>query len=478
MRFDELGLAPELLKAIAEQGYTEPTPIQAQAIPLVLSGKDLMGGAQTGTGKTAAFTLPLLQRILPFATPSPSPARHPVRVLILAPTRELAIQVHESVAAYSKYVPLRSLCAYGGVDIKPQIAEIRLGVEVLVATPGRLLDLVEQRVLNFGSVQALVLDEADRMLDMGFIPDIKRILNLLPQQRQSLLFSATFSEEIKKLADTMLKSPVLVEVAKRNTVSETITHRVHPVAAVSKRALLIRLLRSDEFKQVLVFTRTKLETARLARDLQKAGIAADAIHGDKSQLERLKALEAFKNGTATVLVATDVAARGLDIDELPHVINYELPHTPEDYVHRIGRTGRAGKKGTAVSLVAADEVQYLADIEKLIKIQVEQVPIPGFETESDWEYPPSGRKKTGLRRLPATPPAAAREGQRPSFQRERGRAPQRQPSTVAADGFDFSKPYEPPPASESEQRSPASTGEAPARPRRVVAALLGGLGRK
>ncbi|MBP8162284.1 MAG: DEAD/DEAH box helicase, partial [Propionivibrio sp.] len=350
MRFDELGLAPEILRAITEEGYTDPTPIQAQAIPIVLSGKDLMGGAQTGTGKTAAFTLPLLQRILPFASPSPSPARHPVRVLMLAPTRELAIQVHESVKTYSKYVPIRSLCAYGGVDIKPQIEEIRAGIEVLVATPGRLLDLVEQKCLNFGSVQALVLDEADRMLDMGFVPDVTRIINLLPKQRQSLLFSATFSEEIKKLADRMLQSPVLIEVAKRNTVSETITHRVHPVASDAKRALLVKLLRSSEFNQVLVFTRTKIETNKLARELQRAGIAADSIHGDKSQLDRLKALEAFKDGSALVLVATDVAARGLDIDELPHVINFELPHTPEDYIHRIGRTGRAGKQGTAISL--------------------------------------------------------------------------------------------------------------------------------
>ena len=245
MRFDELGLAPELLKALVEEGYTSPTPIQAQAIPIVLEGKDLMGGAQTGTGKTAAFTLPLLQRILPFATPSPSPARHPVRVLILAPTRELAIQVHQSVVTYSRHVPLKSLCVYGGVDIKPQIEAIRKGVEILVATPGRLLDLVEQKCLNFGSVSALVLDEADRMLDMGFVPDVTRILSLLPKERQSLLFSATFSDEIKKLADKMLKTPILIEVAKRNTVSETITHRVHPVAADTKRALLVKLLRSD-----------------------------------------------------------------------------------------------------------------------------------------------------------------------------------------------------------------------------------------
>jgi ATP-dependent RNA helicase RhlE len=496
MRFDELGLAPELLRAIYEQGYTDPTPIQAQAIPIVLSGKDLMGGAQTGTGKTAAFTLPLLQRILPFASPSPSPARHPVRVLMLAPTRELAIQVHESVKTYSKYVPIKSLCVYGGVDIKPQIAEIRLGVEVLVATPGRLLDLVEQKCLNFGSVQALVLDEADRMLDMGFVPDVTRILNMLPQQRQSLLFSATFSEEIKKLADKMLKAPVLIEVAKRNTVSETITHRVHPVASESKRALLVKLLKSSDFNQVLVFTRTKIETNKLARELQKAGIKADSIHGDKSQLERLKALEAFKDGSVLVLVATDVAARGLDIDELPHVINFELPHTPEDYVHRIGRTGRAGKQGTAISLVSAHEVQYLVDIEKLIKIQVEQVLVPGFEPEYDYDYPPSGKK--GHRRPPAPPAAVAPAAAPPRRERSpshassssngsstgRGSSSGRRTGHIAADGFDFSKPYES--AEPHPLAAPADTETAevvahmehPHKPRRLVAALLGGLGRK
>ena len=484
MHFDELGLAPELLRAISEQGYTKPTPIQAQAIPIVLNGHDLMGGAQTGTGKTAAFTLPLLQRILPFASPSPSPARHPVRVLMLAPTRELAIQVFESVKSYSKYVPIRCLCAYGGVDIKPQIAEIRLGVEVLVATPGRLLDLVEQKCLNFGSVQALVLDEADRMLDMGFVPNVTRIINLLPQQRQSLLFSATFSEEIKKLADKMLKSPMLIEVAKRNTVSETITHRVHPVAADAKRALLVKLLRSSEFNQVLVFTRTKLETNKLARELQRAGIAADSIHGDKSQLDRMKALEAFKNGTALVLVATDVAARGLDIDELPHVINFELPHTPEDYIHRIGRTGRAGKQGTAVSLVSADEVQYLVDIEKLIKKQVEQVIVPGFEPEYDYEYPPTGRK-AHHRRPPAPSTSVApvakprREHSSPSSS-----SSSRRKNHIAADGFDFSKPYEcaePHPMAaptDAETAQAVAHMEHPHKPRRLVAVLLGGLGRK
>jgi superfamily II DNA/RNA helicase len=477
MRFDELGLAPELLRAVSDQGYTIPTPIQAQAIPIVLSGKDLMGGAQTGTGKTAAFALPLLQRILPFANSSPSPARHPVRILMLAPTRELAIQVFEAVRDYGKYLPFRCLCAYGGVDIKPQIEEIRLGIEVLVATPGRLLDLVEQKCLNFGQVQALVLDEADRMLDMGFIPDVTRIINLLPVQRQSLLFSATFSDEIKKLADRMLLSPVLVEVDRRNMASETVTHRVHPVASEAKRALLVKLLKSEEFNQALVFTRTKIETHRLARDLQRAGIAADAIHGDKSQLDRLKALESFKSGAMRVLVATDVAARGLDIDELPHVINFEIPHTPEDYVHRIGRTGRAGKTGTAVSLVSADEVQYLADIEKLIKIRIEQVIVPGFEPEYDYEYPPSGKKKHH-RRAPSPEAAPAA---RP--QRERSTLRKRV-SRVAPDGFDFSKPYES--LEPHTVATPTDAGktratthlEFPHKPRRVVAALLGGLGRK
>ncbi len=491
MRFDDLGLAPDLLRAIADQGYAEPTPIQAQAIPIVLAGQDLMGGAQTGTGKTAAFTLPLLQRILPFASASPSPARHPVRVLMLAPTRELAIQVHESVRGYSKYVPLRSACVYGGVDIKPQIAEIRLGVEVLVATPGRLLDLIEQKCLNFGSVQALVLDEADRMLDMGFIPDVTRIINLLPQQRQSLLFSATFSEEIKKLADRMLKSPVLIEVARRNTVSETITHRVHPVAAEAKRALLVKLLRSSDFNQVLVFTRTKIETNKLARELQRAGIAADSIHGDKTQQERLKALEAFKDGSVLVLVATDVAARGLDIDELPHVINFELPRTPEDYIHRIGRTGRAGKPGTAVSLVSASEVPYLVDIEKLIRIQVEQIVVPGFEPEDDNTYPPGGerrRRQPAAASAPLAPLATARS-ERTQFraeQREAASRPgiSRRPHHIAADGFDFSKPYEsadPHPVATPADGNAAkgiARVEQPHKPRRPLAALLGGLGRK
>ena len=457
--FADLGLAPELLRAVTEEGYTSPTPIQAQAIPLVLSGQDIMGGAQTGTGKTAAFTLPILQRMLPFASSSPSPARHPVRALILAPTRELALQVHESVKTYSKYVPLRSMCAFGGVDIRPQIEELRKGVEILVATPGRLLDHVEQKSVSFASVQALVLDEADRMLDMGFIPDVKRILNLLPAQRQSLLFSATFSDEIKRLADSMLKAPVLIEVARRNAVSETISHRVHPVSEYGKRGLLIKLLKSGEIGQALVFVRTKQGCSRLARELQRAGVHADAIHGDKSQLERIKTLDAFKNSEVQVLVATDVAARGLDIDDLPYVINYELPHVPEDYVHRIGRTGRAGKPGNAISLVTAAEVAYLVDIEKLVKRPIEQVEIAGFEPDEGYEYPPGNRRK---RSPPASrAPLASKPAKRP---------------LLAPDGFDFSRPYEP--RSDVPDSPNAPRKADPHKARKVVAALLGGLGKR
>jgi len=382
MKFADLGLLPELLRAVEDAGYSEPTPIQAQAIPAVLNGGDLLAGAQTGTGKTAGFTLPMLQRLARHANASPSPARHPVRALILTPTRELAMQVHESVVTYSKHLPLRSVCVYGGVDIKPQTAELREGREIVVATPGRLLDHVQQKSVNFGQVEIVILDEADRMLDMGFIPDIRRILAMLPKERQSLLFSATFSEEIKKLADTMLRNPQLIEVARRNTVSETITHRVYPVDADRKRYLLLHMLNEAPTMQVLVFVGTKFGTARLATWLERQGVNAVAIHGDKSQQQRTEALEDFKSGKARVLVATDVAARGLDIDDLPHVINYELPHVAEDYVHRIGRTGRAGKQGDATSLVAPEEKPRLADIEKLIKFKIDQVPVPGFEPGS------------------------------------------------------------------------------------------------
>ena len=486
MHFSDLGLKAEIQRAVAEQGYATPTPIQQQAIPAVLAGHDLMATAQTGTGKTAGFTLPILHRLVSGPNDRLTRVARKPRVLVLTPTRELAIQVEESVRTYGKHLPINSLAVFGGVGINPQIANLRRGVDILVATPGRLLDLVEQKCLNFNSVQALVLDEADRMLDMGFMPDVTRIINLLPVQRQSLLFSATFSEEIKKLADKMLQAPELIEVAKRNTVSETITHRVHPVAADAKRALLVKLLKSSEFNQVLVFTRTKIETNKLARELQRAGIAADSIHGDKSQLDRMKALEAFKDGSVLVLVATDVAARGLDIDDLPHVINFELPHTPEDYVHRIGRTGRAGKQGTAISLVSAHEVQYLADIEKLIKIQVEQVIVPGFDPEYDYEYPPSG-KKSHHRRPPA-PPASVAPSAKPRRERDYSSSSTSsgasRKSHIAADGFDFNKPYES--AEPHPMAAPADTESAkfvanmehPHKPRRLVAALLGGLGRK
>lgn len=382
MSFTELNLAPEILRAIADQGYTDPTPIQTQAIPRILEGRDIMGAAQTGTGKTASFTLPMLNLLQSGANTSASPARHPIRTLILVPTRELAIQVHESVKTYGKYLPLRYAAVYGGVDMEPQARELRAGVEILVATPGRLLDHVQQKAINLSKVEILILDEADRMLDMGFLPDIKRILALLPSQRQSLMFSATFSDEIKKLAGKLLREPVLVEVAKRNTITELITHVVHPVVRERKRELLAHLIKSQDLQQVLVFARTKHGASRLAHQLERDHISATAIHGDKTQPQRTEALTKFKQGVVRVLVATDVAARGLDIEELPHVVNFELPTNPEDYVHRIGRTGRAGTKGDAVSLVCEDEAELLKGIEKLLKFKLESKVVPGFEPET------------------------------------------------------------------------------------------------
>ncbi|NMF87803.1 DEAD/DEAH box helicase [Aromatoleum petrolei] len=486
MSFADLGLNPELLRAVADTGYTTPTPIQQQAIPVVLSGRDVMGGAQTGTGKTAGFTLPLLQRLSRHASTSTSPARHPVRALILAPTRELAMQVFESVKTYSKYVPLRSTCIYGGVDMKPQIQELRNGVEIVVATPGRLLDHVQQRTIVLNQVEMLVLDEADRMLDMGFIPDIRRILDLLPASRQSLLFSATFSDEIKKLADQMLKEPQLIEVARRNMVSETITHRVHPVSAGLKRNLLAHILRHEPDTQALVFVATKIECGRLAHFLERHDIAADAIHGDKGQAQRTETLEAFKSGKLRVLVATDVAARGLDIDDLPSVINFELPHTAEDYVHRIGRTGRAGRQGRAVSLVSAEEKHLLAEIEKLIKLQIPQEPVPGFDPEPDFHE--AGTRSRGRRSPSAKASDAPREpapAARSTATARNGEARRRGKSMIAADGFDFSKPYEPtaPVAAAGASLQPAEAGTdkrgaPPHRHARPIAVLLGGLGRK
>lgn len=373
IHFADLNLAPELLKALEESGYSKPTPIQAQAIPVALGGGDLMAGAQTGTGKTAAFSLPVIQKILPLANTSASPAKHPVRALVLAPTRELAIQVEESVKAYAKHTPLRSLVVYGGVDIKTQTPPLKQGVEILVATPGRLLDHIEQRSVQLNQVQILVLDEADRMLDMGFMPDLKRILALLPKQRQTLMFSATFSNEIKKLSEEFLNQPSLIEVARSNATSDNITQKVVLTEADSKTAALLNILQEHAEKQSIIFTNTKLNASRITRALQKQGVLAEAIHGDKSQLERIQTLDAFKEARVKALVATDVAARGLDIDQLPLVINYELPTSPEDYVHRIGRTGRAGALGIAISLVSPDEDKYLKEIEKLTKRQIETV---------------------------------------------------------------------------------------------------------
>jgi len=369
--FDELGLRPEILRAVTESGYTTPTPIQAQAIPVVLAGLDVMGGAQTGTGKTAGFGLPILQKLSAHENVSPSPARHPVRALILAPTRELAIQVEAQIKEYGKYTKLRSTCVFGGVDIKQQLPIVRGGVEILVATPGRLLDHIEQKSVNLGHVEIFVLDEADRMLDMGFIPDIKRIMALLPKKRQNLLFSATFSNDIKRLADELLNEPQLIEVARRNTAAETVSQRAYKVSQDNKRALLTHIVRSRGLWQVLCFMRTKHGASRLARTLEKDGLACTAIHGDKTQQARLEALQLFKDGKLQVLVATDVAARGLDIDDLPLVVNYELPHVPEDYIHRIGRTGRAGATGEAISFVAPEEEKHLQEIERLLKKKIE-----------------------------------------------------------------------------------------------------------
>ncbi|GAB1459293.1 hypothetical protein MASR2M50_10670 [Thauera sp.] len=504
MSFADLGLIPELLQAVTDAGYTEPTPIQRQAIPIVIAGNDVMGGAQTGTGKTAGFTLPLLHRIARHANSSTSPARHQTRALILAPTRELAMQVFESVKTYSKHLPLRSVCVYGGVDIRPQQAELRRGIEVVIATPGRLLDHIEQKSINLSQVEVLVLDEADRMLDMGFIPDIKRILALLPKQRQSLLFSATFSDEIKRLADQMLKDPQLIEVARRNMVSETITHVVHPVSSGMKRNLLAHLLRHKPDTQALVFVDTKLMCGRLAHYLERSGISADAIHGDKGQQQRTDTLEAFKSGKLRVLVATDVAARGLDIDELPFVINFELPHTAEDYVHRIGRTGRAGHHGYAISLVSSEEKHWLSEIEKLIKLQIPQETVPGFDPDPDF-HEAGSRAHRGRRPAAAAADNEARAAAPRSPSRERGAehgggdggrrepareregmrtSPRRGRSTIAADGFDFSKPYEPvnPPVVVAEQTQPTAAAAGKPDPlrrhQRPIAVLLGGLGRK
>jgi ATP-dependent RNA helicase RhlE len=380
MKFSELGLAEPLLRAVHEHGYDTPTPIQAQAIPIVLKGGDLMGGAQTGTGKTAGFVLPMLQRLSESHAARNVHGRLPIRALILTPTRELAAQVEESVRIYGKYMTkLSSMVIFGGVGMQPQIDKLRRGVDILVATPGRLLDHAGQRTLDLSHVEILVLDEADRMLDMGFLPDVKKVLALLPQKKQSLLFSATFSDEIKNLADRLLNNPGLIEVARRNQTAELIEQKVHPVSRDAKKDVLVHLIKKHGWDQVLVFTRMKHGANRLAEHLEKSGISAMAIHGNKSQTARTKALAEFKHGDLEVLVATDIAARGIDIDQLPHVVNYELPNVPEDYVHRIGRTGRAGTPGEAISLVCVDEEGFLRDIERLIKRAIPREVVPGFE---------------------------------------------------------------------------------------------------
>jgi len=453
MSFNALDLIPELTRAVADQGYLEPTPIQVKGIPPILQRRDVMGCAQTGTGKTAGFALPLLQLLAPQANTSLSPARHPLRVLVLTPTRELAAQVEESFRTYAKYLPLRSAVVFGGVDIGPQMKQLHSGVEILVATPGRLLDHLHQKTLNLSRVEFLVLDEADRMLDMGFIPDIKRILAVLPPKRQNMLFSATFPEEVRRLAKDLLHSPVTIEVAPRNAPADLVTHLVYPVPLLRKRALLVHLIRSRGMRQVLVFVRMKRDANRLARQLQHDGVVAKEIHSDRTQAERMQALEDFKQGKVPVLVATDIAARGLDIEELPFVINYELPHTPEDYVHRIGRTGRAGLPGEAISLVSPDEMKFLEDVERMLKHKLPRASAPDSLSES--RHGPRARE-----------PRAER-GARHAHAPRPPHVPKPSPS-----GFDFTKPYEP--AAAGAASLPPAAPVAHRKSHRPTAALLGG----
>ena len=383
MTFEELNLVPSILKAVLEQGYDTPTPIQAQAIPAVLAGGDLLGGAQTGTGKTAAFVLPMLQRLTNEPRLTNRRGVNAVRCLIMTPTRELAAQVEESVRVYGKYLELTSMVMFGGVGMGAQIEKLRSGVDILVATPGRLLDHAGQGTLDLGQVQILVLDEADRMLDMGFIHDIRKVLALVPRQKQTLLFSATFSDEIRDLANGLLRDPLHIQVTPRNTTVQRITQTIHPVGRGKKKALLTHIINEHNWSQVLVFTRTKFGANNVAEHLTKNGIEAQALHGNKSQTARTQALQGFKDGTIRALVATDIAARGIDIDELPHVVNYEIPNVSEDYVHRIGRTGRAGNSGEAVSLVCLDEEGFMQDIERFTKQNIEVVKVPGFEADPD-----------------------------------------------------------------------------------------------
>ena len=460
---------------MSDQGYVHPTPIQAEAIPVVLKGRDVMGAAQTGTGKTAGFSLPIIQLLLAHANTSASPARHPVRALILTPTRELADQVADNVKAYSRHTPLRSTVVFGGMDMKPQTVILKGGVEIVIATPGRLLDHVEQKNINLGQVQMLVMDEADRMLDMGFLPDLQRIINLLPKQRQNLMFSATFSPEIKKLANTFLKNPVTIEVARSNATNENVTQIIYKVDEEAKRDAVSHLIRERGLKQVIVFSNTKIGASRLARHLVSEGVKASAIHGDKSQGERMQALEQFKNGEVEVLVATDVAARGLDIAELPCVINFDLPYNAEDYVHRIGRTGRAGATGDALSLCSEKDARLLADIEKLTRQKLAPVELPGF-------VPRSGRDRAserGAERGGRGEGRGSRNNQGGGHGSHAGHsytpgargayaAPRKQP----LDPF-FTQPYVPPSETASEAK-PAENKSSIKPQKQKVAALLGG----
>ncbi len=446
-RFDTLPLDPKLLRAVADSGYTAMTPIQAKAIPIVLSGRDVMGAAQTGTGKTAAFSIPLLQRMLKHESSSMSPARHPVRAVVLAPTRELADQVAQNVLAYAKHTNLRVACVFGGVDIKPQAAQLKAGVEVLIATPGRLLDHIEAKNCALHQVEYVVLDEADRMLDIGFLPDLQRILSYLPKTRQTLLFSATFSNEIKRLASSYLQNPELVEVARPNATASTVEQRFYAVGDDKKRALLLQLWRERGSTQAIVFMNSKLGAARLTRALEREGIKASALHGDKSQDERLKTLAAFKAGEVDLLIATDVAGRGLDIAELPLVFNFDVPLNAEDYVHRIGRTGRAGASGVAITFVSPSDARLVADIEKLIKRKMDLEPAAA-SLASDDERPrrprrdadeaPAGEVPRRERSDRFERPERAERSDKPSW----SSAPRR----VPADPL-FDKPYEPKPES-------------------------------
>jgi ATP-dependent RNA helicase RhlE len=456
--FSSVGLAEPILRAVAEKGYTTMSPIQAQAIPHVLAGRDVMGAAQTGTGKTAAFTLPLLQRMLKHETASISPARHPVRALVLTPTRELADQIQQNVKQYAKYTQLRSAVVFGGIDIKPQMAELRKGVEILTATPGRLLDHIEAKTAVLNQVEYVVLDEADRMLDIGFLPDLQRILSYLPKQRTTLLFSATFSPEIKRLAGSYLQNPVLVETARPNETAANVEQLFFSVHEDDKRRVLRQLVRERGITQAFVFCNSKLGCARLARSLERDGLRTTALHGDKSQDERLKALEAFKKGEVDLLVATDVAARGLDIKDVPAVFNYDIPFNAEDYVHRIGRTGRAGASGLSFSFVDGDDKRLISDIEKLIKKKVEFSPI-----ELENESPRRGDRFNSGRRAWGEDDASGqgerrdeRSSERPAernSERRDDRPPQRsqyasRPARAPVDPF-FNKPYEEPTAAQA-----------------------------